>query len=379
MKYLALFLIFLFQAVHAEEPAPWRIAIIGDTHDSPKRMEGSEGVAVNFIKTLYGEILKHQVDMVVQVGDMADIEGSAPVNGLAKRKELNKMLEEKGIPFYAVRGNHESLPFRAEQFRELFLPTRKQGAKGLATRKLNYGIRHKNASLYFMDIDLTPDQLVDFSAWVKRNRSKANTVPRHCLIFTHRTLQTPMQFRECLWGRYNDSAAEQQNIFYRNLRDAGVRFVTGDTKVVNRGHGDGIYINTSGVGALAEGVNLGGAQIRPGDAVLVSGTLGDHGITIMSCREGLNFSANIESDAAPLNHLIADVLAAAPNTRCFRDPTRGGIASTAERAGRAVWHRHHGGRGRHSREGRRAGRLRDARLRRDAGGQRGQDGLRGGR
>ena len=111
-------------------------------------------------------------------------------------------------------------------------------------------------------------------------------------------------------------------------REAGVRFVTGDTKVVNRGHGDGIYINTSGVGALAEGVNLGGAQIRPGDAVLVSGTLGDHGITIMSCREGLNFSANIESDAAPLNHLIADVLAAAPNTRCFRDPTRGGIAST---------------------------------------------------
>ena len=87
--------------------------------------------------------------------------------------------------------------------------------------------------------------------------------------------------------------------------------VTGDTKVVNRGHGDGVYINTSGVGALAEGVNLGGAQIRPGDAVLVSGTLGDHGITIMSCREGLNFSANIESDAAPLNHLIADVLAAA--------------------------------------------------------------------
>lgn len=99
-----------------------------------------------------------------------------------------------------MRGNHDSLPFRAEQFRELFLPTRRQGVQGLATRKLNYGIRHKNASLYFMDIDLTPDQLVDFSAWVKRNRSKANTVPRHCLVFTHRTLQTPMQFRECLWG-----------------------------------------------------------------------------------------------------------------------------------------------------------------------------------
>ncbi len=119
---------------------------------------------------------------VVQVGDMADIEGSAPVKGLSKRKELNNILREKGIPFYAVRGNHDSLPFRAEQFRELFLPTRKQGAQGLATRKLNYGIRHKNASLYFMDIDLTPDQLVDFSAWVKRNRSKANTVRRNSKI-----------------------------------------------------------------------------------------------------------------------------------------------------------------------------------------------------
>ena len=111
-------------------------------------------------------------------------------------------------------------------------------------------------------------------------------------------------------------------------REAGVRIVTGDTKVVNRGHGDGVYINTSGIGAIAPGVDLGGAKIRPGDAVLVSGTIGDHGIAIMSCREGLGFSADIKSDAAPLNHLIADVLAAAPSTRCFRDPTRGGLAST---------------------------------------------------
>lgn len=110
--------------------------------------------------------------------------------------------------------------------------------------------------------------------------------------------------------------------------EAGVRIVTGDTKVVNRGHGDGVFINTSGVGVVPQGVSLGGAQIQPGDAVLVSGTIGDHGITIMSCREGLNFSANVESDAAPLNHLIADVLAAAPHTRAFRDPTRGGLAST---------------------------------------------------
>lgn len=111
-------------------------------------------------------------------------------------------------------------------------------------------------------------------------------------------------------------------------REAGVALVTGDTKVVNRGHGDGVFINTSGVGAIPAGVDLGGAKCRPGDKVLVSGTLGDHGITIMSCRESLSFTASVKSDAAPLNHLIADVLAAAPDVRCFRDPTRGGLAST---------------------------------------------------
>ena len=111
-------------------------------------------------------------------------------------------------------------------------------------------------------------------------------------------------------------------------KEAGVHLVTGDTKVVNRGHGDGVYINTAGIGTLREGVNLGGTQCKPGDKVLVSGTLGDHGITIMSCRESLSFKADLQSDAAPLNHLIAEVLAAAPGTRCFRDPTRGGLAST---------------------------------------------------
>lgn len=111
-------------------------------------------------------------------------------------------------------------------------------------------------------------------------------------------------------------------------KEAGVRIVTGDTKVVNRGHGDGVFINTSGIGFVPEGLDLSGANIRPGDAIIVSGTMGDHGITIMSCREGLGFQANIESDAAPLNHMIADVIAAAPNVRCFRDPTRGGLAST---------------------------------------------------
>ena len=120
--------------------------------------------------------------------------------------------------------------------------------------------------------------------------------------------------------------------------EAGVHIVTGDTKVVNRGHGDGVFINTSGVGVVSEGVRLSGANCQPGDKVIVSGTLGDHGITIMSCRESLSFSADVCSDAAPLNHLIEAVLGAtdAGAVRCFRDPTRGGIASTLnEFAGQA--------------------------------------------
>ena len=111
-------------------------------------------------------------------------------------------------------------------------------------------------------------------------------------------------------------------------KEAGVHIVTGDTKVVNRGHGDGVFINTSGIGFIPEGVNLSGAFCKPGDKILVTGTMGDHGITIMSCREELSFNADIQTDAAPLSHLIAEVIAAAPDTRCFRDPTRGGLAST---------------------------------------------------
>ena len=110
--------------------------------------------------------------------------------------------------------------------------------------------------------------------------------------------------------------------------EAGVRIITGDTKVVERGGADGVYINTAGVGEVPEGVSLSCHDCQPGDAILVSGTLGDHGIAIMSQREGLSFGTSIESDAAPLNHLIAAVLKAAPGTRCFRDPTRGGLAST---------------------------------------------------
>jgi hydrogenase expression/formation protein HypE len=110
--------------------------------------------------------------------------------------------------------------------------------------------------------------------------------------------------------------------------EAGVRIVTGDTKVVERGHGDGVYINTAGVGLLPDGVDLSGSHCKPGDVVLLSGTLGDHGIAVISTREGLSFSTDIRTDAAPLNHLVSRVLAAAPNVRCFRDPTRGGLSST---------------------------------------------------
>jgi hydrogenase expression/formation protein HypE len=109
--------------------------------------------------------------------------------------------------------------------------------------------------------------------------------------------------------------------------EAGVRIVTGDTKVVERGHGDGIYINTAGVGVLRDGVDLSSRYLQPGDVVLLSGTLGDHGIAVMSTREGLSFGTDIVSDAAPLNRLVAATLAAAPDARCFRDPTRGGLAS----------------------------------------------------
>ena len=117
-------------------------------------------------------------------------------------------------------------------------------------------------------------------------------------------------------------------------REAGVEIVTGDTKVVNRGCGDGIYINTAGVGLLRDGLDLSGSFCKPGDKILLSGSLGDHGITIISTREELSFSTEIKSDAAPLNHLIADVLDAcggennSSGVRCFRDPTRGGLAST---------------------------------------------------
>ena len=113
----------------------------------------------------------------------------------------------------------------------------------------------------------------------------------------------------------------------RACKAAGVQIATGDTKVVDKGHGDGLYINTSGIGLIPEGVRIGPAQARPGDAVIVSGTMGDHGIAILSVREGLRFQTEIKSDTAPLHGLVAAMLERTTEIHCLRDATRGGLAA----------------------------------------------------
>jgi hydrogenase expression/formation protein HypE len=120
-------------------------------------------------------------------------------------------------------------------------------------------------------------------------------------------------------------------------RAAGVQIVAGDTKVVEKGHGDGLFINTTGVGLLRDGVELGSSRIRPGDSVLVSGTIGDHGMAIMSVREGLEFDTAIVSDCAALHGLVERMLEAVTgDLRFLRDPTRGGLAGTLQEAASAA-------------------------------------------
>ncbi|MCD6556729.1 MAG: hydrogenase expression/formation protein HypE [Bacteroidales bacterium] len=109
---------------------------------------------------------------------------------------------------------------------------------------------------------------------------------------------------------------------------AGVQIVTGDTKVVEKGKGDKIFINTSGVGIVKEGVNISPENCKPGDKIIVSGTVADHGISIMSLRAGLEFETEIESDTAPLNHMVQEILEISDKITVLRDPTRGGLAST---------------------------------------------------
>jgi hydrogenase expression/formation protein HypE len=110
--------------------------------------------------------------------------------------------------------------------------------------------------------------------------------------------------------------------------EAGVQVVAGDTKVVEKGNADGLFINTAGIGWIPEGRLIGGEQARPGDVVLISGSMGDHGIAVLAARGDLGFDTAIASDVAPLNHLIHAVLTAAPHTHVLRDPTRGGLATT---------------------------------------------------
>jgi hydrogenase expression/formation protein HypE len=111
-------------------------------------------------------------------------------------------------------------------------------------------------------------------------------------------------------------------------REAGVQIVTGDTKVVERGKGDGVFINTAGIGVIERDVSLGAHRIEPGDAIVVSGTIGDHGVAVMAHRQGLEFDTEIVSDSASLNGLIAAMLDAVPDVKALRDPTRGGLAAT---------------------------------------------------
>ncbi|MFQ6605578.1 MAG: hydrogenase expression/formation protein HypE [Fidelibacterota bacterium] len=111
-------------------------------------------------------------------------------------------------------------------------------------------------------------------------------------------------------------------------RQAGVLIVTGDTKVVSKGSCDKIFINTSGIGRVPSDIQLGVDRIRPGDAILLSGTIADHGMAVLTTRKGLSFRSRVQSDTAALHDLVADMLKVCPNIRTFRDPTRGGVATT---------------------------------------------------
>jgi hydrogenase expression/formation protein HypE len=123
--------------------------------------------------------------------------------------------------------------------------------------------------------------------------------------------------------------------------EADVKIVTGDTKVVNRGGADGIFINTAGIGLIPGGVQISGSLARPGDRVLLSGSIGDHGVAILSSREGLQFSTTLRSDCASLNGLVTAMLEVSQKIRCLRDPTRGGLSSTlnelARQSGVGIW------------------------------------------
>jgi len=111
------------------------------------------------------------------------------------------------------------------------------------------------------------------------------------------------------------------------VEEAEVRIITGDTKVVNQGQADKLFINTSGIGVIPLGIDISGANAKARDKIILSGTIGDHGIAVMCQREGLKFSTPVQSDCAPLNKLVAQMLKSSPRIHCLRDPTRGGLAT----------------------------------------------------
>jgi len=127
----------------------------------------------------------------------------------------------------------------------------------------------------------------------------------------------------------------------KTAAEAGVQIVTGDTKVVNRGAADRVFINTAGIGRIPPGILISGHNARPGDKVLISGTMGDHEVAILSAREGLEFSTALVSDCAPLNQLVKKLVTLSPQIHSLRDPTRGGLSSTlnelARQSGVGIW------------------------------------------
>ena len=129
-------------------------------------------------------------------------------------------------------------------------------------------------------------------------------------------------------GLPQDELNEIVGSVQKTAQEAGVEIVTGDTKVVHRGSADKLFIHTAGIGIIPQGVDISGDKARPGDKVILSGTIGDHGIAVLSQREGLSFSTQLKSDCAPLGSLVAKMLEASPDIHCLRDPTRGGLATT---------------------------------------------------
>jgi len=129
-------------------------------------------------------------------------------------------------------------------------------------------------------------------------------------------------------GLPTDELEKIVSSIYQAVNEAGVKIVTGDTKVVNQGSADKLFINTSGVGLVPPEVNISAANAIPGDKVILSGNLGNHGIAVLSQREGLKFQVPIPSDCAPLNKMVAEILGTSVNIHCLRDPTRGGAATT---------------------------------------------------